>query len=437
MKTPRKRPPIAPRNVELPTLLIHGRFRTPKWDFTEHRVPPAPASTAYRLESVERGAEGFADFANPEVDRWDTPPIYIYDRFDEPTRGMLEENLAAMESGEAAVAFASGMAALSAALGVLVRPGEHIVAHECIHGCLYSLLTTWYARMKVDVTFADLSNPDAARKAIRPETRVVYLETPVHPPLSLLDIAVTREIVESFNQKRKAAQQISLMVDNTFATPYCQRPLTLGAHVVASSLTKGLSGFGTDMGGAVVCPRSIERDLMLYRKDFGTPLASKAAWTFLVYGLPSLVVRMRHQQDTAMRIASFLECHPKVARVAFPGLPSHPQHELARRQMTDFDGNFAPGTHLYFELKGPPDKAKEQGVKLMNWLAKNSHAITLAVSLGQIRSLIEHPASMTHASLPPAEQARRGIHPGGVRLSVGLEHPDDIRRDLENALDEV
>ncbi len=425
------------RPVEPATLLIHGRFLSNKWDYSDHLIPPASASTAYRLESVERGAEGFLEFANPEFDRREGAPIYIYDRLDEPTRGMLEDNLAAVEKGETAIAFATGMAAVSAALGVLVKTGEHVVAHRTIYGCSYSLLANWYPRYNIGVTFTDLTRPENLRKAIKAGTRVVYFESPVNPNLELIDIAVMREVVEAENRKRKADQQISIVVDNTFNTPFCQRPLTIGAHLVIHSLTKGLSGFGTDMGGVVIGPRRLESDLLMYRKDFGGPLAPKAAWSFLVYGLPSLVVRLRHQQVSAMRLASFLEAHPKVARVVYPGLTSHPQHDLARRQMTDFEGNFAPGTLIYFELHGRPPQAKAAGAKMMNWIAKNSPSITLAVSLGQVRSLIEHPASMTHAAVPAAEQAKLGIAQGGIRLSVGLEAADDIQRDLAAALDQV
>ncbi len=417
------------------TLMVHGRFRTPKWDYSNHLVPPSPASSAYRLESVERGAAGFLEFANPEVDRDTHQPIYIYDRLDEPTRGMLEESIAELEGGDCAVAFATGMAAVSAALGVLVRAGDHVVAHGCLYGCSYSLLANWYPRIGVGVTFTNVMDLEKLKKAIKPETRAIYFETPINPTIEVIDIGAIRALVDAINAKRRPEKQIRIVVDNTFNTPLCQRPLTLGAHVVLHSLTKGLSGFGTDMGGIVIAPRELETELLLYRKDFGAPLAPKAAWSVLVYGLPSLEVRFRKQMASALAIAQFLESHPRVARVSYPGLPSHPQHELAKRQMRDYDGNFTPGVLIYFELKGAKEAAKAAGARLMNYTAKKSHAITLAVSLGQVRTLIEHPSSMTHAAVPVSEQVKQGIAPGGVRISIGLEEPSDIERDLSEALD--
>ncbi|HVS01578.1 MAG TPA: PLP-dependent transferase [Thermoanaerobaculia bacterium] len=188
------------------------------------------------------------------------------------------------------------------------------------------------------------------------------------------------------------------------------------------------------MGGAVIGPELLEPDLLLYRKDFGGVLSPKAAWPALVYGLPTLPLRARRRMATALTVARHLEEHPQVARVVYPGLPSHPQHELARRQMTDFDGGFAPGTLIYFTLRGAGDEARGRAARLMDLLATDAYTVTLAVSLGQIRTLIEHPASMTHAPVPAAQQEGLGIHPAGIRLSVGLEEPADILADLDTAL---
>ena len=203
---------------------------------------------------------------------------------------------------------------------------------------------------------------------------------------------------------------------------------------MVNSITKNIGGFGTDMGGAVVAPRLLEPDLLLYRKDFGGALAPKAAWPPLVYGLPTLALRARHQMATALRLAEFLEQNPAVERVSYPGLPTHPQHELARRQMRDFDGEFSPGTMIYFNLKGDAREAAQHGARIMDVLENEALTTTLAVSLGQIRTLIEHPSSMTHASLSPEAQLKAGIEPGGIRVSVGLERAEDLIEDFRMAL---
>jgi cystathionine beta-lyase/cystathionine gamma-synthase len=210
-----------------------------------------------------------------------------------------------------------------------------------------------------------------------------------------------------------------------------------GIDVVVQSLTKNIGGFGTDMGGAVVGPRLLEPDLLLYRKDFGGVLAPRAAWPPLVYGLPTLALRTREQMATALRVAQFLERHPRVARVSYPGLQSHPQHPLARRQMKDFDGEFAPGIMIYFLLRGEGEAVRRLGARFIDHIAEHALSVTLAVSLGQIRTLIEHPSSMTHASVPAAVQEQSHIDPGGIRLSMGLEHPDDIIADLSAALESI
>jgi len=423
------------RTYHSETRLIHGDFHSPHWDYKDHIVPPVSASAAYRLESAERGAEGFRGFANPELNRHEVPPIYIYDRLDEPTRSMLEENLAAAEQGECGVCFATGMAAISAALGVLVKAGDRLVAHRTMYGCTYSLLTNWLPRFGVRTDFVDLRDP-AALASLGDDVMAVTFETPTNPTLDLLDIAAIRAAVDRANAKRpKTRRRIFIVVDNTFASPYCQRPLTLGADMVAHSLTKNIGGFGTDMGGVVVAPQLLEPDLLLYRKDFGAPLGPKAAWPTLVYGLPTLALRTRRQMETALAVARFLEGRPEIARVAYPGLESHPQHALARQQMRDPDGQFAPGIMIYFVVRGEPAVARERGRRVMDHLAQSALAVTLAVSLGQVRTLIEHPASMTHATVPPEAQAAAGIDPGGVRLSIGLEAAGDIIGDLAVALD--
>lgn len=424
---------VAAKGYRVSSKLIHGpELMTKQWDFSHHVVPPQSSSVTYAVSSAQRGALGFIQFASDkDVNK---NPILIYDRLEEPNRNMLEERLALAEGGEMAIAFTTGMAAISAILGVLTRTGEHIIAHHTLYGCTYSLLANWFPRDGRGVTFTNLLDIDKVMREIKKETRVIYLETPSNPILEIIDIGELRKAVDKINAKRKKEETIKIVVDNTFATPFCQRPISLGADISLASLTKGIGGFGTDMGGIVVGPKELRHPLMMYRKDFGGVLAPKSAWPTLVYGLPTLDVRMRKQQETAMRVASFLENHPKVARAVYPGLKSHPQYKIARKQLIDCDGNFAPGSMLYFVLKGKPAVAWKSGSTIIDYLAEKSLVITLAVSLGMIKTLIEHPSSMTHAAIPVEEQEKFGIDPGGIRLSIGIEDSCDILNDLDTAL---
>jgi len=424
------------------TVMIHGKFRSQHWNYSNHIVPPISASAAYRLESTKRGAAGFLRCANPDLKPARTAPIFVYDRMDEPTRGLLEESLALAEGGDLALCFATGMAAVSAALGVLTRSGARVVAHKTLYGCTYSLMTNWLPRHGINVDFVDFNDSAALDRALQlDDATVAYFESPCNPTLDLVDISSVARAVKRANARRAADhggrkhRRIFTAIDNTFASPFCQRPLSLGVDIVIHSLTKNLCGFGTDMGGVVIAPRFLAADLLLYRKDYGAPLAPRSAWPILAYGLPSLAVRMREQMSSALKVARFLKRHPRIEHVSYPGLPSHPQHDLARRQMRDPEGRFAPGALVYFTLKGKPADALARGARVMDYLAKHSLAITLAVSLGQVRTLVEHPASMTHAMIPPADQVRAGIDPGGVRISLGLEDPKDLIRDLGEAIE--
>lgn len=421
------------KGYRISSKLIHGpELMTKQWDFSHHVVPPQSSSVTYAVSSAERGALGFIQFASKN--ELNKKPILIYDRLEEPNRNMLEERLAIAEGGEMAVAFTTGMAAISAILGVLTRAGEHIIAHHTLYGCTYSLLANWFPRDGRGVTFTNLLDIEKVMREVKKETRVIYLETPSNPILEIIDLGRLRRAVDTINSRRKNEEKIMIIVDNTFATPFCQRPLSLGADIVVASLTKGIGGFGTDMGGVVVGPKELRHALLMYRKDFGGVLAPKSAWPTLVYGLPTLDVRMRKQQETARTVAEYLEKHPKIARVSYPGLKSHPQYDIARKQLVDCDGNFAPGSMLYFVLKGKPAAASKSGSIIIDHLAEKSLVITLAVSLGMIKTLIEHPSSMTHAAIPIEEQEKFGIDPGGIRLSIGIEDACDILNDLESAL---
>lgn len=423
----------------LSSLLIHGRFNSLKWDYRYHVVPPLSSSTTFRLSTASRGALGFQQFAVPPQKSAEpgenVEPIYIYERLDEPTRGMLEERLAFAEGGAGAVCFATGMAAVSAALMTRARAGQRVVAHRTLYGCTYSLLTNWLPRFGIEIDFVDLNQEGELERCLDETVAAVYFETPSNPLLELIDIAAVVERVQRSDRRRSDKGRTAVVVDNTFATPFGQRPLGLGADLVVHSLTKNICGFGTAMGGAVIYkdPGAVS-DLLMYRKDLGGALSSTAAWPILVYGLPTLPMRLKQQSESAQKVASFLEAHPKVARVRYPGLKSFPQYQLAQDQMRDYENRFAPGSLIYFELAGEGEAARQAGEKLINHVAENAYAMTLAVSLGQIRTLIEHPASMTHAAIPVEAQLKAGIAPAGIRISVGNEAVDDILRDLESAL---
>lgn len=422
------------------TRLVHGKAFTKKWDYSHHVVPPISSSSAFRLDSTQRGAKGFIEFAHNDKDLtvFSRAPIYVYDRLGEPNKDILEENLATAENGEAAVTFSTGMAAISAVFGILVGSGDEIVAHTMLYGCTYSLLKNWLPRYGIHVHWVNFMHPENFRKKLTPRTKVVYFESPVNPSLEVIDIERIVGVVCEENKKRSVHNKIYVAIDNTFATPFCQRPLELGVDFVIHSLTKGISGFGTDMGGAVITSRKYYDHLLQYRKDFGGVLSTKSAWPILVYGLPSMSLRMKRQQTTALEVAKFLRTDRHVGEVRYPGLDTFPFYSLAKKQMRDYEGNFAPGSLVYFILKGKNlETRKHKAERMMNWIAKNAYTITLAVSLGNIRTLIEHPSSMTHSAMPLEKQIQNGVDPGGIRLSIGLEDADDVLRDLSSGLAEI
>ncbi|MGB2867574.1 MAG: PLP-dependent aspartate aminotransferase family protein [Bacteroidota bacterium] len=431
-------PRTAPYSPE--TRLIWGKSFTPKWDYSHHVIPPLSASSTFRMSSTKRGAQGFVEFAHHVGDFHveSKAPIYIYDRLGEPNKEMLEESLTIAEQGERAITFATGMGAVSALCGILLGSGSEIIAHKMLYGCTYSLFKNWLPRYRINVKWVDFNDTKALDHAISSHTKLLYFETPINPTMELVDIRKVVQVARRHNARRTKLHRIFTAVDNTFATPFCQRPIELGIDFVVESLTKGLCGFGTDMGGVVVGPDWSYDQLLMYRKDFGGVLGAKSAWPILVYGLPSLAVRFRQQMETAQKVASFLEGDKRIGLVSYPGLDSFRQRILAHQQMQDYEGHFAPGTLLYFIPKGKTAEERHRKAdSIANYIAKNSYTMTLAVSLGNIRTLIEHPASMTHSAIPPEEQLKRGVDPGGIRLSIGLEKAEDIVRDLRLALDHV
>lgn len=336
---------------------------------------------------------------------------YEYSRTHNPTRTALQDNLASLEGGRFGLAFSSGLSATNALMDTLV-PGDKVVAGDDLYGGTYRIFTKVFERYGIEFVFVDTTNLDAVRSSVCAKTKMVYIETPSNPLLRLTDIAGCAEIARSVGAQ--------LVVDNTFATPYLQRPIELGADVVLHSLSKYLGGHSDVIGGAlVVNDEKLHADLAFYQNSCGgTPGPMDA---FLVLrGTKTLAVRMDRHCENALKVAQFLEAHPQVDRVFYPGLPSHPQHAISQKQMK------AGGGMVSFELKG--------GVAAGNRCASTTKIFTLAESLGGVESLIETPPSMTHASIPAAVRHAAGLNDGLVRLSVGIENADDLIADLSQAI---
>jgi methionine-gamma-lyase len=422
-------------NYSVPTRLIYGESSSSGWEYANHLLPPITASSTFRLGSAARGAQGFEDVGDSQASQ----KIYVYDRLGEPANDMLAHSIAVAEQSEIGVTFATGMAAIHAATCFRLhtqgcsRP--EILCHSTVYGCSFSLFSKWLTRMGVQVSFIDLTRPEVLTAALNSRVRLVYMESPVNPTLELIDLESVSTIVAAHNRDKSPEERVLTVIDNTFATPWCQRPTRFGIDIVVHSLTKGLGGFGTEMGGVVVTRKEFFEDLILFRKDFGAVLSPHSAWNILVHGIPSLALRIPKQQESAQKIAEYLEQHPAVESVRYPGLASFDQASLARKMLRDYEGTFAPGFMLYFSLKGTTqEEARLRGQRLMDYLAEHAYSITLAVSFGQLRTLIEHPASMTHSAYSAEEQLGLGMQPGGIRLAVGIERVEDLIKDLDAAL---
>ena len=357
-------------------------------------LPPIYETATYVLDEVGRD-KGFD-----------------YTRSSNPTRQILEENLAAIENGQYAVSFASGMAAVDAALKLL-SAGDHLICGDDVYGGVTRHLDNVLSRYGVDTTYVNSVSPDQVKDAITPKTRMIWIETPTNPLLRITDMEAMVGIAK--------ANDILLAVDSTFATPVFLRPLEFGADIVMHSTTKYLSGHNQIIGGVLATNRQDIFDQMKYiQKTIGAVSSPFDCWLNLS-GLKTLHLRMKRHEESALQIAQFLENHGKVAWVLYPGLPSHPQHEVAKAQMSGFSGMIA------FELTG----GVEAGRQLMNTVK----LCGLAESLGSVETMITHPATMTHAEVPAEDRRKRGLGDGLVRLSVGIEDVEDIIQDLEQGLE--
>jgi len=338
---------------------------------------------------------------------------YEYARTQNPTRAALEANIAAIEKGKAGFAFASGMAAEGAVM-TLLQSGDHVVVTDNTYGGTYRLFERVLRKYQLDFSYVDSSNLEEIEGAIRPSTKLLFLESPTNPTLRLTDLRGACEIAH--------ARNVVVVVDNTFASRYVQRPIEFGADLVVHSTTKFLNGHSDSVGGIVVAVKDEHIEWLRFIQNAeGAILGPMDAWLVL-RGTKTLTIRMERHNANAMALAEFLAAHPKVTRVHYPGLPSHPQHALARKQMCGFGG-------LISVQLGSLDKARTllEGVRLMS----------LAESLGGVETLISHPATMTHASVPPERRQAIGVTDDLVRISVGIEDIEDLRDDLAQALDHL
>ncbi|MFB6285625.1 MAG: PLP-dependent aspartate aminotransferase family protein [Candidatus Bipolaricaulia bacterium] len=360
-------------------------------------APGSSHETARVTEGIQSGERG----------------AYLYSRWGNPTVEALEDKLAALEDAEAAIATSSGMAAITTSLMTVLSQGDHIVAGHQLYSGTMHFLNGKMPELGIETTFVDPTDIGNVAEAIRSETKLVYIETPSNPTLEITDIAAVADLAQSHD--------LWTMIDNTFATPYNQRPLSLGIDLALHATTKYLSGHGDTLGGAIMGRRDLVDNIRSLHRDLGGVMSPMTAWLTL-RGIRTLGLRLARHNEGAQQIAFHLDNHPKVARVFHPALTDHPGHQIARRQMK---GGY--GGMVSFELKG----GYQAGVDLID----NVEICTQAVSLGDVKTLITHPASTTNYITPKAEREAKGINDGLIRLSVGIEDPEDLMADLDGALE--
>ena len=390
------------KDLGLNSQLVHaGDFE----DAFGSAVTPIYQTSTFAFRNAQQGADRFAGKEKG----------FIYSRIGNPTIGALEEKLAVMENGFAGIACSSGMGAVSTVYIAMLSKGDHMVSSAAVYGPSRNIMENHFVRFGVESTYIDSSDLSQIEKSIKPNTKLLYLESPANPTMSITDIKAASELAHKHG--------IVVCVDNTFCSPVLQKPLELGADIVLHSLTKYINGHADIVGGAIVAKtEEIYKKLRAIMVGFGYNMDPHQAY-MVIRGAKTLALRVERAQENAMKVAEFLESHPKIERVMYPGLKSHPQYELARKQSK------GPGSMISFEMKG----GYEAGVKLMN----NVHLIMLAVSLGGVESLIQHPASMTHAAVSAEGKKSAFITDGLVRFSVGIEEVEDILNDLKHALEMV
>ncbi len=377
------------------------RIQTLRTDEMEHSVPLFLTSS-FCYDDAEEMRATFAD----ELDN------NIYSRFSNPNVQEFTDKMCALEGMEAGYATASGMAAIFASFMALLKKGDHMLVCRSIFGSTHTVLSKYLPGYGIEYTYVAADKPEEWEAAIRPETKMIFLETPTNPGLDVIDLQFAGELARKHN--------LILNVDNCFATPVAQRPADFGADLVIHSATKWLDGQGRVMGGVILGNKELIRQIYLFCRSTGPALSPFNAW-ILSKSLETLDVRMERHASNALYLAQQLEAHPKISLLKYPFLPSHPQHEIAKKQMTNGGGI------VCFELKG----GLESGRKFLD----NLKMLTLTANLGDTRSIASHPASTTHAKLTEEERLAVNITPGLIRISVGLEHRDDILKDILGALE--
>lgn len=381
--------------------MVHaGGFRDPLGSATT----PIYQSSTFSFKSADHGAKCFAGESDG----------YIYTRLGNPTIGELEKAVAELENGYNGIATSSGMGAITTVYMYYLGAGSHIVSHEAVYGPARVVMETLFAKFGVESTYVDTTDLEQVKAAIRPNTKMIYTETPANPTIGITDLVALADLAH--------AHDLPLVVDNTFCSPYLQRPLDLGADVVVHSMTKFINGHADIVAGMIVTKTEKDfKGIKPVMTNMGCNMDPHQAF-MTRRGLKTLGIRIDRAQENAMKVAEYLQNHPKVEWITYPGLKSHPQYELAKKQM---DG---PGSMMSFGVGG-----YEAGKKLMD----NVNLALLAVSLGGIETLIQHPASMTHAKMTKEAKEAAGISDGLVRFSVGIEDADDIIADLDQALEKV
>ena len=379
------------------------RLQTPQTEQKEHATPLFLTSS-FTYDQAEDMAEAFAD---------DSLDVNIYSRFSNPTVDEFIHKIAALEGAEDGVATGTGMAAVFSTFMTFLSKGDHIISASAVFGSTHTILTKYLPKWGISHSYFNMNEPGSIESLVRPATKMLYVETPSNPGLDIIDLALVGEICKKHG--------ILLVVDNCFATPAVQQPIRFGADLVLHSATKFIDGQGRVLGGVVVGKKELIREMYLFIRNTGPSLSPFNAWV-LSKSLETLFIRMDKHASNALILARALQDHPKISTVKYPWLETHPQYAIARKQMSNGGGI------VTFELKG----GLESGRKFLNAL----QMLSMTNNLGDSRSIASHPASTTHSKLSEAERAAVGITPGLIRISVGLEHPDDILQDIRQALDQ-
>lgn len=387
------------KDMKFDSKLIHGA--TLKDEYGNVNIPIHQTST-FRFKSADHGAACFAGESDG----------YVYTRLGNPTINALESVIADLENGYKAIAVSSGMAAVNIVYFAFLNQGDHILCHDAIYGASRGVIENHYKRFGVESTFINTTRLDLVEASIQPNTKMILIETPANPTMDIVDIKAIADIAHAHN--------VLLVVDNTFCSPYLQKPLDLGADIVFHSMTKYLNGHADIIAGVTIAKTpELYEPMFTVMYNLGCNMDPFQAYQ--VYrGMKTLSIRVEKAQENAMKVAEYLEQHPKVSSIKYPGLTSHPQYELGKKQMK------GPGSMISFELTG--------GLQAGKQLMDHVQLLILAVSLGGVESLIQHPASMTHSKYTPEARAKANITDGLIRLSVGIEDVDDIIVDLEQAL---